>query len=261
MLISVDPDLPPIAPNGWEKLPWYSVTELLVPMPFPTNMKLLLSFVYISERVGNPELFNNEVLQAIVDCAWITRGRKYHLFHIFAYLVLLLMVWITNYTYHDWIQIGDETQKSGSNAMLWIMFAANTILAVSELIALMYAVIQSFTKRNIYGEKISFLCWNYAECKDDDKTSMAGRYDMTMLLRYFGINNFLDWILYVLIYIGIFIRWINKGETQTSAAIMTMANLFLVAKGFHHMRPFRVFGSFIRICYLCFSSIKELILG
>ena len=71
--------------------------------------------------------------------------------------------------------------------------------------------------------------------------------------RYFT-NLVIDFLAYFLTIAGTVVRLANKFETETSAALMSLATLFMFLQGLLLLRPFFAFGPVIRTAFIIFQS-------
>lgn len=208
---------------GMTEQSFYKAKEYLLPIDYASDIQFLRACVYVSEKLGKAELFDNEVVYCAVEMAWRLYGRAYHLTLSALYFVLLACVTVTNYRLHDWIVSSDVTLFT---LVITLMCA---VLFLNALFVLNIA---------------SQIMEEYAENR---------------LIAYLSdAQNIIEIGSHVIVFVAFAMRCTSRNETLTSASIMAVATVLLWFKALYYLRPFKSTGPLVRMIFFIFTSIQEL---
>ena len=200
---------------------FYAVEEYYIPLP--TDITFLKALHEISIQVDTSDLFDNKVIQILIQYAWTMYGYPYHYYLSLLYVALLLLVTFSNYTFHSWIQ--SITHFTAELAVIGLIFLINSYFFMLETLQL-FQVIN----------------------------------DNSLLYYISDIQKYLDWGTHSLIYIGFVYRLTQLSETPESAAIMSVTIILMFLKALYFLRPFKSTGPLIRMIFCILYSIKELMI-
>ena len=198
---------------------FYAVEEYHIPLP--TDVVFLKALYELSIQVDSADLFDNDVIQIIIQYAWTMYGYPYHYFLSILYLVLLSLVTLTNYTFHSWIHT--------NNYFTPIL----TIVSIIFFITSYFVILELF------------------------QLIQATR-DQSLINYLLDVQNLLDWSTYILVYTGYIYRVSKQAETYESASIMSVTTVLMFLKLLYFLRPFKSTGPLIRMVFCILFSIKEL---
>lgn len=142
-----------------------------------------------------------------------------------AYIILLALVTVDNYTYNAWIVSSNSTFANAN------VFIESAILLLNSWFVFLE------------------LCQLYHASTD------------SLLNYYFGdIFNYIDWTSFSFLYAGIILRILHKEETYLSSSLMSISTVMLWLNFLYFLRPFRaIFYVFVKLIFSVATDIKEVI--
>ena len=208
-----------------EKKPWWSLTsrpksdqDYHIPVYLTEfNVKGLSGIhslrvcLAVSVQNDEPQLFEMDVVYATVERAWKIFGEKMHTIASMTFLVYVITITATNFLFHTIIW-----ENSAWQSLLIFLDSVIITLSVGFLGLEIRQTIYEISNNNF--------------------------------LDYFN-ENFVDWLAYSLTLIGCLIRCVAWLETNTSAAVMAVATLFVYLKGLDYLRPYKATGPTIRMVF------------
>ena len=191
---------------------FYPVWEFVMPIHYAIHILVLKSFIYVSVQLDKSDIFDNEVVQAIVDASWKSYGRSYHLFLTCCYFLLVAAITLLNFTYYSWSQ-----DLGAYYYTTWALLAIALFFNSWFTCILLFQMVQC-----IYEEGMSeyFKDW------------------MTVTT---------NWTAHALSYIALILRCIYQQETYETASIMSVATCLLFLRGLYFLRPFEATGPLVRM--------------
>jgi hypothetical protein len=202
---------------------YYRVLEYQFPLRHATGTKFLQTCLFLSKSLGRVDLFDNEVIKLIIDNAWFTYGRSYHIAYSIIYCALLGLSTLLNYTFHEWIIVDDSA--SGALTIVIVVVVINTYFVLLEI------------------SRIIEVARGY------------GIYYYVM-----DPQNSVDWVTFIGVYAGNIIRLTTREESGFSSGILAVATIFLWLRFLYLLRPFKATGPLVRMLFHIMLKIKELVL-
>ena len=191
---------------------YYPIWEFHLPIHFATHILILKSMIYVSLQLDKSDIFDNEVVQTIIDASWESYGRSYHMWVTSLYLLFIAVITLLNFTYYAWSQ-----DLGAYNYASWTLLAVALFLNSWFSCVLFFQMVQC-----IYEEGLSeyFKDW------------------MTVVT---------NWSAHALAYIALILRCVYQEETYESASIMSVATCLLFLRGLYFLRPFQATGPLVRM--------------
>ena len=186
------------------------------------SLEFLKICAEVSEKADDPKLFEVDIVFAAVTRAWEDFGVHVHMLWMCLYIILMVALTLSNYSFHNVILENRPILKAGLWALIGLIMLLTFLFALFE-------VKQALTDFREYRVR------RYLE------------------------ENMVDWLAYSLTLTGCFIRCINCRETELSSGILSIATLFVFLKGLLLLRPFKSYGPTIRMVFAIFETILPLI--
>ena len=197
------------------KLARYKITGL-------GSLDFLKICIEVSEKAEDPKLFEIDVVYAAVTRAWKEFGVHVHMLWMGLYIIMMVALTLSNYSFHNVILEDRPLLKAGLWALIGLVMLLSFLFAVFEV-------------KQAFHDFKDFKVRRYLE------------------------ENMVDWLAYSLTLTGCVIRCIYCRETILSAGILSIATLFVFLKGLLLLRAFKSFGPTIRMMFAIFESILPLI--
>ena len=183
----------------------------------------LILCLNVSIEANKPQLFENEVIFAAVTRAWRESAIQAHFGWMSLHILLLIAITVSNFSFH---KITHQAMSSFQERGLWALIG--------------FIIIATF----IFATRECYHLYHFIKNREP-------------IIRY--IINTVDWLAYSLTLAGSIARCVDGSETKTSAALMSVATLFMFLQGLLYLRPFRIFGPTLRMVFAIFDSTIPLI--
>ena len=191
---------------------YYPIWEFQLPIRYATHIFILKSTIYVSLQLDKSDIFDNEVVQTIIDASWESYGRSYHMLITWLYLLFIAVITLLNFTYYTW-----SLDLGAYNYASWALLALALFLNSLFTCVLFFQMVQS-----VHEEGLSEYLKDW----------------MTVTT---------NWSAHGLAYISLILRCIRQQETYESASIMSVATCLLFLRGLYFLRPFQATGPLVRM--------------